>query len=398
MREEELFPSWPVWDEEDVEAVSSVVRSGNWWCGAPLEQAGANVWEFQKEFARFQEAKHCVAVANGTVAIETVLLALGLGMGDEVIVSDYTFVASASAVVAVNAVPVFCDIDPETFVLDVDKFESLITARTRAVIAVHLGGNPVEMDRLCEKASKNGLKVVEDCAHAHGSRYRGKRAGNWGDAGTFSFQASKVLTAGEGGAIVCNDDLLAERIYSLSDCGRKPGKYFYSHFEYGTNYRLPELSAALLRSQLKKLPAQHALRNENARYLVDRLNSIDGITVMKPTDGAEEIGYYIYPFIFDPSKFENITKEGFKRKLNENDIPTDDCYPPLHRLTCFRESLLREKIDYTQANWGGNKSDDALFPVVSDIYERSIQLPHYVLLADRGKLDYIAQTIEHIRY
>jgi L-glutamine:2-deoxy-scyllo-inosose/3-amino-2,3-dideoxy-scyllo-inosose aminotransferase len=116
-----------------------------------------------------------------------------LGMGDEVIVSDYTFVASASAVVAVNAVPVFCDIDPETLVLDVDKFESLITSRTRAVIAVHLGGNPVEMDRLCEIASKNGLKVVEDCAHAHGSRYRGKRAGNWGDAGTFSFQASKVL-------------------------------------------------------------------------------------------------------------------------------------------------------------------------------------------------------------
>jgi dTDP-4-amino-4,6-dideoxygalactose transaminase len=397
MREEELFPSWPVWDEEDVEAVTAVVRSGNWWCGAPLEQVGANVWEFQKEFARFQEAKHCVAVANGTVAIETVLLALGVGMGDEVIVSDYTFVASASAVVAVNAVPVFCDIEPETFVLDVDKFESHITARTKAVIAVHLGGNPVEMDRLCEKASKNGLKVVEDCAHAHGTRYKGKRAGNWGDAGTFSFQASKVLTAGEGGAIVCNDDLLAERIYSVSDCGRKPGKYFYSHFEYGTNYRLPELSAALLRSQLKKLPAQHALRNENARYLADQLNAIDGITVMKPTDGAEEIGYYIYPFIFDPSKFENIKKEEFKRKLNENGIPTDDCYPPLHRLTCFRESLLREKIDYTQANWGGSKSDDALFPVVSDIYERSLQLPHYVLLADRGKLDYIAQTIEQIR-
>jgi dTDP-4-amino-4,6-dideoxygalactose transaminase len=119
---------------------------------------------------------------------------------------------------------------------------------------------------------------------------------------------------------------------------------------------------------------------------------------MKPTDGAEGIGYYVYPFIFNPSKFKNITKEGFERKLNENGIPTDDCYPPLHRLTCFRESLLREKIDYTQANWGGNKSDDALFPVVSDIYERSLQLPHYVLLADRGKLDYIAQTIEHIRY
>jgi len=396
MSEKNFFPGWPVWDEEDVKAVSNVVRSGKWWCGAPREHVGENVWGFQKEFARFQEAKHCIAVSNGTVAIETVLRALGVGTGDEVIVSDYTFVASASAVVAVNAVPVFCDIDPETFVLDVDKIDALVTPRTRAVVAVHLGGNPVEMDRLCSKALKKGLKVVEDCAHAQGSRYRGKRLGNWGDAGTFSFQASKVLTAGEGGAIVCNDDALAKRIYSVSDCGRKPGKYFYSHFEYGTNYRLPELSAALLRSQLKKLPAQHSLRNENARYLAERLNEIEGIRVMRPTDGAEEIGYYIYPFIFDPSKFGNITKEGFERRLNENGIPTDDCYPPLHRLACFRDVLLMKGIDYSQANWGRNKSDDARFPVVSDVYERSIQLPHYVLLAGREKLDYIAETVAHI--
>jgi len=398
MREEVLFPSWPVWDEKDVEAVSNVVRSGNWWCGAPSERVGENVWEFQKEFSRFQEAKHCIAVANGTVAIETVLLALGVGRGDEVIVSDYTFIASASAVVAVNAVPVFCDIDPETLVLDVDKLDSLITLRTKAVVAVHLGGNPVAMERLCDKASKRGLKVVEDCAHAQGTRYRGKRVGNWGDAGTFSFQASKVLTAGEGGAIICNDDILAEKIYSVSDCGRKPGEYFYSHFEYGTNYRLPELSAALLRSQLRKLPAQHALRNENARYLAERLNAIDGIRVMKPTEGAEEIGYYIYPIVFEPSKFENITKEGFTKKLNEHAIPTDDCYPPLHGLACFRNVWLRKGIDYSQANWGGEKSDDALFPVVSDIYGRSVQLPHYVLLADREGLDYIARTVERIRY
>jgi len=396
MSEKNFFPGWPVWDEEDVKAVSNVVRSGKWWCGAPREHVGENVWGFQKEFARFQEAKHCIAVSNGTVAIETVLRALGVGTGDEVIVSDYTFVASASAVVAVNAVPVFCDIDPETFVLDVDKIDALVTPRTRAVVAVHLGGNPVEMDRLCSKSLKKGLKVVEDCAHAQGSRYMGKRLGNWGDAGTFSFQASKVLTAGEGGAIVCNDDALAKRIYSVSDCGRKPGKYFYSHFEYGTNYRLPELSAALLRSQLKKLPAQHSLRNENARYLAERLNEIEGIRVMRPTDGAEEIGYYIYPFIFDPSKFGNITKEGFERRLNENGIPTDDCYPPLHRLACFRDVLLMKGIDYSQANWGRNKSDDARFPVVSDVYERSIQLPHYVLLAGREKLDYIAETVAHI--
>ena len=393
-----LFPPWPIWDEEDVRTLTSVLRSGNWWCGAPGDRAGENLWEFQQEFARFQEAKHCIAVANGTVAIETVLLALGVGLGDEVIVSDYTFVASASAVIAVNSVPIFCDIDPDTLVMDVGKVESLISSRTKAVIAVHLGGNPVAMDRLCELASIHGLRVIEDCAHAQGSRYRGKRVGSWGDAGTFSFQASKVLTAGEGGCIVCNDDTLAERIYCISDCGRRPGKYFYAHYEYGTNYRMSEFLAALLRSQLKKLPAQHEMRNKNARYLMRLLNGIDGIRVMKPTEGTDEMGYYIYPFLFSPSRFGGITKEELKKILNEAGIPIDDCYPPLHSLACFRDIQLRKGIDYTGANWGGDKSDDSFFPVVSDVYTRSIQLPHYVLLAGQKPLDYIADCIRKLRH
>jgi dTDP-4-amino-4,6-dideoxygalactose transaminase len=388
-----MFPAWPAWDEEDVAAVTAAVRSGSWWCGAPGERVGENLWEFQKEFARFQEAGHCIAVANGTVAIETALLALGIGMGDEVIVSDYTFVASASAVVAVNAVPVFCDIRADTLVMDVDKVEPLITPRTRAIIAVHLGGNPVAMDRLCEIASRHGLKLIEDCAHAQGSRYLGKRVGNWGDAGTFSFQASKVLTAGEGGAVVCNDDGLAERIYGISDCGRRSGDYFYAHHEYGANYRMSEFLAALLRSQLKKFPGQHVCRNENARLLRSMLDAIDGVTVMKPTDGAQELGYYIYPFLLEPSKVGGKGKQRLERALREGGIPTDDCYPPLHRLGCFRDVRLRKGMDYSGANWGGGKSDDARFPVVSDVYERSIQLPHYVLLADRGGLEYIAERV-----
>ena len=220
------FHQWPVWDKEEIESVGGVLTSGNWWCGAPEDQAGKNVWSFQKEFAAFQESKHCIAVSNGTVALEAVMLALDIGLGDEVIVSDYTFVASASAVIATNAVPIFCDIDPETLVMDVERAASLITPRTRAIIAVHLGGNPVDMEGVCTLASDHGLKIIEDCAHAQGSRYRGKRVGNWGDAGTFSFQASKVLTAGEGGAIICNDDDLADRIYSVTDCGRRKGDYF----------------------------------------------------------------------------------------------------------------------------------------------------------------------------
>ncbi|MHA1293910.1 MAG: DegT/DnrJ/EryC1/StrS family aminotransferase, partial [Promethearchaeota archaeon] len=324
MNAKKNFPIWPIYDDEEIKALERVIKSGQWWIGAPSVHKGENVWKFQEEFAKFQEAKHCLCVFNGTVAIEIALLALNVGLGDEVIVSDYTFVASGSAVVAANAVPIFCDIDPETLVLDVNKVEELINNRTKAIVAVHLGGNPVEMDRLMEIAEKHNLMVVEDCAHAHGSRYKGKMVGNWGHAGTFSFQASKVLTAGEGGAIITNDEKLADLMYSIADCGRKKGEYFYNHFIYGTNYRMTEYQGAVLREQLKKFPAQHKLRNKNAKYLMKKLNAIDGIRVMKPTPGAEELGWYVYPIVFEPEKFGGITKEEFYEQLNSSGIPTDD--------------------------------------------------------------------------
>ncbi|TXT62066.1 MAG: Glutamine--scyllo-inositol transaminase [Promethearchaeota archaeon] len=374
------------------------MRSGNWWAGSPGQHRGENYWKFQEEFADFQESKHCIAVVNGTVAIEAALLALGVGLGDEVIVSDYTFVASASAVVATNAVPIFCDIRPDTLVMDVKKVEELITDRTKAIVPVHLGGNPVEMDKLVEIADQYELAIVEDCAHAQGSRFKGKRVGNWGDAGTFSFQASKVLTSGEGGAIICNDDDLADTIYSIIDCGRMKNQYSYAHFVYGTNYRMSEFLAALLRTQLSKFPDQHIRRNEHARYFADKLNEIKGLRTMKPTPGTEELGWYVFPIVFEPEKFNELTKIAFYKKLNRNGIPTDDCYPPLHSLQCFKDINLRKGIDYSMANWGGHKSDDSNFPIVSDIYSRSVEFPQYMLLSEKEKLvkvvDFIASLKE----
>jgi len=235
----EKFPHWPQWDEEDVKAVSDVIKSGQWWVGAPATHKGENAWKFQEEFARCNESKYAFACTNGTHAIEIALAALGVGLGDEVITPVTSFVATASAVVAVNAVPIFCDVDKDTFNIDASKIESLITPRTKAIVVVHLGGMPCEMDKICDIAKKHNLRVVEDCAHAHGSKYKGKRVGNWGDAGTFSMQASKVLTSGEGGAIVCNDDKVAEAIYAYLDAGRQVGKYFYDHYSYGSNFRIP---------------------------------------------------------------------------------------------------------------------------------------------------------------
>ncbi len=393
----ENFPHWPIYDDEEIKALTDVIKSGKWWCGSPGTHKGENVWAFQTEFAKFQEAKHCLAIFNGTVAIEVPLLAAGIGLGDEVIVSDYTFVASGSAVIATNAVPIFCDIDPETFVMDVSKVESLITKNTKAIVAVHLGGNPVAMDRLMEIAKKHNLFVVEDCAHAHGSRFKGKIVGNWGNVGTFSFQASKVLNSGEGGAITTNDAKLAELIYSIEDCGRNINEYFYKHLRYGSNYRMTEYQAAVLRAQMKKFPSQHKVRNENAKYFATKLNEVDGIKTMKLTPGTDELGWYVFPIVFESKKFGGMTKAEFYKKLNQKGVPTDDCYPPLHGLDCFKNINLRKGIEYSKSNWGGKKSDDKNFPVVSDIFSRSIEFPQELLLASKDKLDWVVNLIKSFK-
>jgi dTDP-4-amino-4,6-dideoxygalactose transaminase len=394
--EKKKFPEWPIYNNNEINALVDVIKSGNWWCGSPGAHQGENVWKFQEEFAKLQEAKNCIAVCNGTVAIEAALISLGIGLGDEVIVSDYTFVASASAVIAANAVPIFCDINPDTLVMDVNNIKFLITDRTKAIIPVHLGGNPVEMDKLSEIAEDYELSIIEDCAHAHGSRYKGKRVGNWGDAGTFSFQASKVITSGEGGAIIFNSDELADKTYSYIDCGRKRNGYSYAHYSYGTNYRMGELHAALLRKQLEKFPKQHKLRNQHAQYLQNKLNEIDGIQVMKLTPGTEECGYYVFPIIFDPEKFGGITKVELIKKLNKIGIPTVDNYPPLHTLECFKNIKLKKKIDYSNANWGGEKSHNRNFPIVSNTYSRSVAFPHEIFLASKDKLDLIVQCIKQL--
>jgi len=391
------FPKWPVYDNLEGQALVDVINSGKWWCGSPGTPQGENVWRFQEEFGKFQGSTNCVAVFNGTVAIEVALLALGIGLGNEVIVSDFTFVASASAVIATNAVPIFCDIDPKTLVMDVNKIEQLITKRTKAIIPVHLGGNPVEMDKLMEIAKTYNLKVVEDCAHAHGSIYKGKKVGNWGHAGTFSFQASKVLTAGEGGAIITNDSQLADIMYTISDCGRKKNQLPYQHFIYGTNYRMSEYQAAVLNEQMKKFPVQHELRNHNAKYLSDSLNGIAGLHAMKPTPGTEMLGWYIYPVVYEPEKFGNFTPPNFYSKFIRKRIPFQPCYLPLHGLECFKNVDLRKGINYSNANWGGQKSDDKHFPVVSDIYNRTIQFPHEILLASKEQLDYIAEFLKTLK-
>ncbi|MDH4308530.1 MAG: aminotransferase class I/II-fold pyridoxal phosphate-dependent enzyme, partial [Acidimicrobiia bacterium] len=205
----EPYPHWPDWDDTERNGLLEVLDSGRWW-----SSQGTKVKEFESAWASFCGVDETIAVTNGTHAIEVALLGLGIGAGDEVIVTDYTFLASASAVATVNAIPVLVDVDHSTFCIDVDAVEAAITPRTRAVVAVHLAGHPADLDRLTALCDRHDLVLIEDCAHAHGSEWNGVPVGGHGDAGTFSFQQSKLMTAGEGGAITVRDAAAAEQVRS----------------------------------------------------------------------------------------------------------------------------------------------------------------------------------------
>lgn len=301
----EPFPTWPAFDDEAIAAVESVVRSGRltYWSG----EHGRSL---EREFAEMLGRRHGVAVANGTVALELALRAFGVGPGYEVIVPARTFVATASAVVAVGARPRVADVDPLTGCLTAKTVEPLVTDRTRAVIPVHLGGWPVDLDPLLELARRHGLIVIEDCAQAHGALYRGAPVGGpRTDAATFSFCQDKIVSAGEGGFLALDDDAAYERAWSYKDHGKtlaaldgrsssSQGTEFVWLVErFGTNWRMPEACAALARSGLKRLPQWVARRRENAALLRDALAGVTGLAVpAEPPDAAPSY-YRFYAFV-----------------------------------------------------------------------------------------------------
>ena len=237
---------------------------------------------------------------------------MSIGAGDEVIVPDFTFIATASAVLFAGALPVMVDVRPDTYCIDPDLVEAAITPRTKAIIAVHMGGHPADLDRLNKIAQDHQLALVEDSSHAHGSEWRGRRIGTFGKAGTFSFQSSKLMTAGEGGMIITNDDKVERLARSVHDCGRMPGEWFYSHFIYGSNYRLSEWQGAVLSVQLTRLDAQTAHRHKNARLLDRLLPEIEGITPQKLDTHCTRNGQYAYIFHVDSKQFDGISTEGAK--------------------------------------------------------------------------------------
>jgi dTDP-4-amino-4,6-dideoxygalactose transaminase len=331
------YPAWPVWDEAEIRAVTDVVRSGNW---GGFPEPGPNAARFETAFAAYQGATHGILMVNGTITMEVALKAIGIGWGDEVIVPALTFVATAYAPMAAGALPVVVDVTPETWTVDPALVEAAITPKTKAIIPVHLGQQMADMDRLTEIASKHGLTIVEDCAHAHGQRWRGKGAGCIGDFGSFSHQSSKILTAGEGGTLLTNDDALARRAHSIIDCGR-PKDEAETGYTFGANYRLGELHAAILVTQMDRFEGQRAEREGAAHEFEELAPQVPGVRIMPRDERISRWSFYNYIFAIDPEMFAGATNHVVAAALQAEGVPAEVQYPPMSRYELFDPSLSR---------------------------------------------------------
>ena len=314
-------PAWPPADEETAELLKEIYLSHAWSFYGKHEVA------FNEEFAAYTGAASCAMMANGTVTLEVAMQALGIGPGDEVIVPAYTWLATGTAVVVVGATPVVVDIEPDTYCIDPVEVEKAITPKTRAIIPVHLYGSMADMDKIMEIARKHNLYVIEDCAHTHGSEWAGKHAGTIGNVGSFSFQQSKTIASGEGGACITTDPALGEAMGRISHIGYQYGAVQGQATEpppmgmISHNYRITEFQAAILRSQLRTLRADTELRARNAETLRKRLNAIPGIKVQAPGRRVSLQGYYQYAMTLDTALLkEGITREQFCAALRAEGV------------------------------------------------------------------------------
>lgn len=385
------FPVWPQYDDVERKALLDVLESRIWW-----RTPGTRTLAFEQEFARFHAAKHGLAVTNGTAALEVTMSALGILPGDEVIIPDFTFVATASAVLFAGAMPVMVDVSPDTYCIDAKLAEAAITPRTKAIIAVHMGGHPADLDALGDLAKKKGIALVEDSSHAHATEWKGKRIGSHGTAGTFSFQASKLMTAGEGGMIVSNDDAFEKQARSVHDCGRMPGEWFYSHYINGSNYRLSEWQGAVLSVQLTRLDEQTKRRHQNARVLDKLLSQIPGVTPQKLDPRCTRNGQYAYIFHVDSKHFAGAPTEKLIQAMNAEGIPNQASYPPVHALDVFQNGEYRKRLCGSQAT-EPHAFLKAAYPHTDRAAFETIWIPQPALLGDEEDMHEIARAWQKIQ-
>ncbi|MBC7328270.1 DegT/DnrJ/EryC1/StrS family aminotransferase [bacterium] len=384
---EKPFSPWPIWREKDVEAVGEVIKSGKWGTRGP------KVEEFERKFAEYCQCKFCVSVTSGTTALYLALWIAGVEPGDEVIVPPYTFIATANAAAMLGAIPVFADVDLDSCCLDPYSAEALITPRTKAIIPVHLAGEPANMDYFQLIKEKYGIAIIEDCAHAHGSEWRGKRVGSLGDVGAFSFQESKNLSSGEGGAVTTNDEELYEYAFSVHHVGRKRiGGAWYEHVILGANMRMTEFQAAILLSQMDKIEDEFRKREENALYLDSLLEKIEGIIPQKRDPRVTRRAYHLYVFRYIAEAFAGVPRDIFLRALSAEGIPCAAGY-----------GLLSDAPVFSEGNFGpfnkllkGEKLVREPLTNTKILARESVWLFQNMLL-EKSDMDDIAEAINKIR-
>ncbi len=367
------YPSWPMWDDSERENLIATLESGAWWSGD-----GDRAQRFADDFAAFQGARHGLPMTNGTHTLEAAFAALGVGAGDEVLVPAITFVASATAIMSVGAEPVIVDVDAGTLCIDAAAAEAAITPRTKALVAVHCGGCVADLDALTELCARRSLHLVEDCAHAHGSSWRGRGVGSWGDFGSFSMQGGKLMTAGEGGVLLTNQPELENAAWEFHNCGRERGKWFYHHRTAGSNMRMTEWQGAVLQAQLARFPEQHRIRNANAVVLNEALAEIPGIRPQPRDERMDANGNYCFIFHYDASEFAGVPLREFEAALEAEGIPMGVSYPSLGDLELFAGD------------------DRPAVPVAVNAAATTVWLEHRMLLARRESVLDVARVVEKV--
>jgi len=385
------FPVWPQFDERERKALDEVLESRVWW-----RTPGTKTLQFENDYAKFHGAKHGIAVTNGTAALEVTMSALRIGRGDEVILPDFTFVATASAVLYAGALPVMVDVSQETYCIDVRLAAAAITGRTKAIIAVHMGGHPADLDALVALTKQKGIALVEDSAHAHATEWKGRRIGTHGAAGTFSFQSGKLMTAGEGGIIITSDDAFEKQARSVHDCGRMPGEWFYSHYINGSNYRLSEWQGAILGAQLTRLDEQTRHRHQNARLLDKLFSQIPGITPQTLDPRCTRNGHYAYIFHVNTKEFAGASVERLIEAMNAEGIPNQASYPPVHALDVFQNGEYRKRLCGSQAK-ESHAFLQARYPQTHRAAYETIWIPQPALLGDEEDMHEIAAAWQKIK-
>ncbi len=372
------FAPWPHFEEDEREAVLEVMRSGqvNYWTG---EQGRL----LEQEFADYTGCNYAIALANGTVALELALYALGVGAGDEVITTSRTFIASASAAVMRGATPVIADVDPDSQNITAETIRDVITPKTKAIITVHLAGWPCDMNEIMALAEEHDIKVIEDCAQAHGARYKDRPVGSLGDVAAFSFCQDKIMTTGgEGGLLTTNSKEIWEKAWSFKDHGKSydavynrdhPPGFRWLHESFGTNWRLTEMQSAIGRLQLRKLPAWREARQRHAAILTERFSEIESLRVALPSPNVEHAYYKYYVFVRPERLRAGWNRDHIMQAINDEGIP------------CFSGSCSEIYLEkaFVEASLGPARP----LPVARELGETSLMFLVHPTLSEQDMFD-----------